>query len=61
MNGSGTYRLDSADAGTRRLTEGDLTVRVPFFGHAAERTIVDGFRRYLVSEGEAMATEVPPS
>jgi len=55
MDGSGTHRFVDGGSSTERVTNGELTVRVPLFGGKAEEAIVDGFRRYLLAEGDQLA------
>ncbi len=57
MEGSGTHRFIAHGESTERATDGELIVRVPFFGGKAEEAIVDGFRRYLLAEGDQLAIE----
>ncbi|HVX21990.1 MAG TPA: DUF2505 family protein [Acidimicrobiales bacterium] len=55
MQGSGAHRFVDRGSSTERVTDGDLVVRVPLFGGRAEEAIVDGFRRYLLAEGDHLA------
>jgi hypothetical protein len=57
MEGSGTHRFVDHGESTERITDGELVVRVPFFGGKAEEAIVSGFRRYLLAEGDRLAVE----
>jgi hypothetical protein len=52
LRSSGHYSFRADGSGTRRLTEGELLVRVPLVGGAVERAIVSGL-------GEHLAAEVP--
>jgi hypothetical protein len=53
LRSSGRYSFEPDGTGrTRRLTEGELVVRVPLVGGAVERAIVSGL-------GEHLAAEVP--
>ncbi|MHB8220437.1 MAG: DUF2505 domain-containing protein [Acidimicrobiales bacterium] len=47
---SGVQRLSPAGDTTRRVTEGVVRVRIPFFGRSAEQAVVDGFSRHLDAE-----------
>jgi hypothetical protein len=53
---SGTFQLeaDGADT-TRRVTEGELRVRVPVVGTKVERAIVSGLAEHAVLEQQAVA------
>jgi Protein of unknown function (DUF2505) len=57
MEGSGTQQFVADGQSTERTTDGELVVRVPFFGGKAEEAIVDGFRRYLLAEGDQLGIE----
>ena len=47
----GRYRFEEAEDGlTRRVAEGDVSVRVPIVGGAVERAIVSGLREHLAQE-----------
>ena len=51
LRASGSTRFEPAgEDGTRRVTEGDLTVRVPLVGRSAEGAIVSGLREHLAAE-----------
>jgi hypothetical protein len=55
VRGAATVTLDDAGAGaTRRIVEGELVVRVPLIGRAAERAIVPGLVRRLELEAAAL-------
>jgi Protein of unknown function (DUF2505) len=60
LSGDATVALTSndGDAHTRRSIAGDLRVRVPLIGGAAERRIVPGVVRRLDVEAAALATEL---
>ena len=45
-----TVALDPAGAGSRRVVEGDLSVRFPLVGTAVERAIVAGLRDHAAAE-----------
>jgi hypothetical protein len=51
-------RSDDGDEHTRRTIAGDLRVRVPLIGGAAERRIVPGVTRRLDVEAAALANEL---
>ena len=46
----GTVSLESLDAGTRRVLDGDLRVRVPLVASTVERAIVSGLRDHASAE-----------
>jgi hypothetical protein len=51
----GAARCESADDGTtRRVTEGDLSVRAPLVARAVEGAIVSGLREHLAAEVEVV-------
>jgi hypothetical protein len=51
LRSAGTARFEPAgDGATRRITEGDLAVRVPFVGRSVEGAIVSGLREHLAAE-----------
>jgi hypothetical protein len=51
LRSEGTARcVPSGDGGTRRVTEGELAVRVPLVGRSAEGAIVSGLREHLAAE-----------
>ena len=51
LRSEGTARCQPNGAGgTRRLTEGELAVRVPLVGRSAEGAIVSGLREHLAAE-----------
>jgi uncharacterized protein DUF2505 len=50
LRSSGRYSFQPDGAGARRLTEGELVVRVPLVGGAVERAIVSGLRDHLSTE-----------
>jgi hypothetical protein len=60
LNGDATVALttNDGDEHTRRSIAGDLRVRVPLIGGAAERRIVPGVVRRLDVEAAALATEL---
>jgi hypothetical protein len=60
LNGNATVALTSTDGEhhTRRSIAGDLRVRVPLIGGAAERRIVPGVVRRLDVEAAALAAEL---
>ena len=48
---SGTYLFEALDDNrTRRIAEGDLTVKTPFVGRIVEQAIVSGLREHLDAE-----------
>lgn len=51
---SGTFTLQSAGDGTRRVAEGDLRVRFPLVGSKVERAIVSGLQEHAAAEERAM-------
>jgi len=55
LRSEGTAQYQSAgDGGTRRVTEGELAVRVPLVGRSAEGAIVSGLRDHLAAEVEVV-------
>jgi hypothetical protein len=50
LRSSGLYSFRPDGSGTRRVTEGELVVRVPLVGGAVERAIVSGLREHLAAE-----------
>jgi len=51
----GSTRFEPAgDGATRRITEGDLAVRVPLVGKSVENAIVSGLREHLAAEIEVV-------
>jgi hypothetical protein len=51
LRSEGTARFEPAgDGATRRITEGDLAVRVPLVGRSVEGAIVSGLRDHLAAE-----------
>jgi uncharacterized protein DUF2505 len=50
LRSSGRYSFEADGDGARRLTEGELVVRVPLVGGAVERAIVSGLREHLTAE-----------
>jgi hypothetical protein len=60
LNGDATVALatDDGDEHTKRSIAGDLRVRVPLIGGAAERRIVPGVVRRLDVEAGALAAEL---
>ena len=55
LRSDGSVRYEPADDGvTRRLTAGDLAVRVPLVGRAVEGAIVAGLREHLAGEVEVV-------
>jgi len=57
LQGSGRHSFDDDGDTTVRVTEGDLVVRIPLLGRKAEGAIVDGFRRYLLAEGDQLGIQ----
>ncbi|MEW6473748.1 MAG: DUF2505 family protein [Actinomycetota bacterium] len=51
--GSAHYEPDG-DGGTRRLTEGDLSVKVALVGRKVEGAVVSGLREHLAAEVEVI-------
>jgi hypothetical protein len=54
LTASGTFVLQPAGEGTRRVAEGDLRVRFPLVGSRVERAIVAGLQEHAVAEERAM-------
>ena len=55
LRSDGSVRYEPAGDGvTRRLTAGDLAVRVPLVGRAVEGAIVTGLREHLAGEVEVV-------
>jgi Protein of unknown function (DUF2505) len=50
LRSAGRYRFEADGDRTRRVADGDLTVRVPIVGSAVERAIVSGMRDHLNAE-----------
>jgi hypothetical protein len=50
LRSSGHYSFEADGKGARRVTEGELVVRVPLVGGAVERAIVSGLREHLAAE-----------
>lgn len=55
LRASYTTQLEPAGAGTRRVIEGDLSVRFPLVGGRAERAIVSGLTEHAGREAQAVA------
>jgi hypothetical protein len=51
--GSARYEANG-DGSTRRVTQGDLSVKVPLFGRSVESAIVTGLRQHLDAEVEVV-------
>lgn len=54
LSGSVTECLEEDGGVTRRVTQGTLSVRVPFLGRSAEPALIRGFRQHLEAEGELL-------
>ena len=54
LRSSGTFRLEAADGGTRRVAEGELKVSVPFVGGKVEQAIVSGLREHARLEQDVL-------
>jgi hypothetical protein len=50
LRSSGRYRFDEQEDLTRRVAEGEVSVRVPIVGGSVERAIVSGLRQHLARE-----------
>jgi hypothetical protein len=50
LRASGSCRLERAGDATRRITRGDLAVRVPLVGRSVEGAIISGLREHLAAE-----------
>lgn len=50
----GTYRIEAAGGGSRRVVEGELKVRAALVGGAVERAIVSGLREHLDEQAPAV-------
>jgi hypothetical protein len=60
MTASGVDRFVDEGEATRRLTEGEIKVRVPLVGSSAERGIVNGYREHLAGEAELLSEWLVP-
>lgn len=54
LTASGSYLVQSAGSGARRVVSGDLKVRAPLVGGRVEAAIVSGLEEYLVAEAPAV-------
>jgi hypothetical protein len=55
LRSEGSVRFEPADDGvTRRVTAGDLAVRVPLVGRSVEGAIVSGLREHFAAEVEVV-------
>jgi hypothetical protein len=55
LRSSGTFRLEpDGEGATRRITEAELKVSVPFLGGKVEQAIVSGLREHAEGEAGAM-------
>jgi hypothetical protein len=55
LRSEGSARYEpSGGGGTRRLTQGELAVKVPLVGRAVEGAIVSGLREHLAAEVEVV-------
>ena len=55
LRSEGSARYEpTGDGGTRRLTRGELAVKVPLVGRAVEGAIVSGLREHLAAEVEVV-------
>ncbi len=54
LSGQGVHRLVATGASTRRMTSGEVRVRLPIVYARAERALVTGFGRHLTLEGEIL-------
>ncbi|MBW3555632.1 MAG: DUF2505 domain-containing protein [Actinobacteria bacterium] len=52
---SGTFEMHEVDGRTRRTTDGDIKVNVPFVGGKVEAAIVAGLREHAQMEEQVMA------
>ena len=50
LRSAGRYRFEADGDRTRRVADGDLSVRVPIVGGAVERAIISGIRGHLTDE-----------
>jgi Protein of unknown function (DUF2505) len=50
LRASGSCRVEPAGDGTRRITTGDLAVRVPLVARSVEGAIISGLRDHLAAE-----------
>lgn len=55
LKASYTTRVEPAGNGTRRLTEGEVTVRFPLVGGRVEKAIVSGLAEHARLEADALA------
>lgn len=56
----GAYSIEGTAGATRRIVEGELTVRAPLVGKAVERAIVSGLERHLDDEVTVVERWVRP-
>ena len=54
LTGAGVHHLVVSGASTRRMTSGEVSVRLPIVQARAERVLVTGFGRHLTLEGEIL-------
>jgi hypothetical protein len=54
LTASGTFALEAAGAGSRRVAEGELRVRFPLVGGRVEKAIVSGMEEYAAAEAGAI-------
>jgi hypothetical protein len=60
LTASGADRFLPEGDGTRRVTRGQVRVRVPLLGRSAERGIVGGYRRHLAAEAAVLEEWLVP-
>ena len=61
LEASGTFTLHSHGTRTRRVTDGDLRVHVPFVGGKVERAIVSGLAEHAAREVELLQAWLGPT
>ena len=54
LRAHGTFGLEGATEGTRRVAEGELKVSVPLVGGKVEQAIVSGLREHAAAEQEVL-------
>lgn len=61
LEASGTFTLHGHGTRTRRVTDGDLRVHVPFVGGKVERAIVSGLAEHAAREVELLTAWLGPT
>lgn len=58
LTASGSYLVEPAGSGARRVVSGDLKVRAPLVAGRVEAAIVSGLEEYLIAEAPAVDTHL---